>query len=259
MPSLRGRADGGEPVMPAAPATAGAAGLAVAFGAGVLSIAAPCSWPLIPGYLAYVSGVGAGDTSRVRRVMGASSLFVLGFAVVFTALGATASVLGALLLRHLPLLVKLAGAFVIVMGLATLGVLRIPLLYREKRFDLARVRSGPAGAIPLGMAFAFGWTPCIGPVLASILTAAAATNTAPWGAVLLVLYSMGLGIPFIALGLGFQRARGSLDWLRRHGRAIEAIGGAVLVGVGILFVSGAWRSFFVPLQRSFARLGWPPI
>jgi cytochrome c-type biogenesis protein len=145
------------------------------------------------------------------------------------------------------------------MGLAMMGVLRVPFLYRERRVDMTRIRRGPKGAFPLGMAFAFGWAPCIGPVLATILAAAAATQTVVWGGVLLVLYSLGLGIPFIALALGFSRARGSLAWLRRHGRHIEVLGGAMLVGVGILFASGAWRSFFIPLQRTFARLGWPPI
>lgn len=109
------------------------------------------------------------------------------------------------------------------------------------------------------MAFAAGWTPCIGPVLATILATAAATGTAAWGAFLLALYSLGLGLPFIGLALGLNRAKGSLAWLRRHGRAIEVVGGLLLVGVGVLFVWGAWRSFFVPLQREFARFGWPPV
>jgi len=109
------------------------------------------------------------------------------------------------------------------------------------------------------MAFAFGWTPCIGPVLATILAAAAASRTAAWGALLLVCYSAGLGLPFIGLALGFQRAKGSLAWLRRNGRRIEQGGGVLLVGVGVLFVSGAWRSVFIPLQREFSKLGWPPV
>ncbi|MGH9051646.1 MAG: cytochrome c biogenesis CcdA family protein [Acidimicrobiia bacterium] len=120
-------------------------------------------------------------------------------------------------------------------------------------------RAGPKGALPLGMAFAFGWVPCIGPVLATILATAASTQTAPWGALLLALYSVGLGIPFVAMGLWFQRLRGSLDWLRRHAATIERTAGVLLVGVGVLFVSGAWRSVFLPLQRAFAEFGWPPI
>ena len=239
-------------MIPATPDTAGAAGLAVAFGAGVLSIAAPCSWPLIPGYLAYVSGVGADESGRVRRVMGASGLFVLGFAVVFTALGATASVLGSVLLRHLPLLVKLAGVFVILMGLATLGLLRVPWLYREKRFDLSKIRSGPAGAVPLGMAFAFGWTPCIGPVLGAILTVAAGTQTAGKGALLLFVYSLGLGLPFLAFAFAYARAGRTFRGIGRHGRAIERVSGALLVVIGVLLLTGVYQALF----NSLARYRW---
>lgn len=230
--------------------------------AGMVSFSSPCCLPLIPGYLSYVSALPTSALGRreARAVtLRASLLFVAGFTLIFSLLGVSLSFLGSMLTRRLPLIVRFSGFGIMVMGLVMMGLLRLPMLQRERRFDLTRAPAGPRGAFFLGTAFAFGWTPCIGPVLASILTAAAATNTAPWAAVLLVLYSMGLGLPFIALGLGFQRARGSLEWLRRHGRAIETIGGAVLVGVGILFVSGAWRSFFVPLQRSFARFGWPPI
>ncbi|MHB8293360.1 MAG: cytochrome c biogenesis CcdA family protein [Acidimicrobiales bacterium] len=186
-------------------------------------------------------------------------LFVAGFTLVFTVLGVAAGLLGALVLRELPLVMDIAGAGLIAMGLAMAGVLRVPWLQRERRFALQRVPTGPGAAFGVGMAFAAGWTPCIGPVLATILTIAAATGTAAWGALLLVLFSLGLGLPFVALALGPYRARGSLAWLRRHGRAIEVVGGLLLVGVGVLFVSGAWRSFFVPLQRVFARFGWPPV
>jgi cytochrome c-type biogenesis protein len=154
---------------------------------------------------------------------------------------------------------KVAGVFIIIAGLAMAGVLKIPALARERRFDLARIPSGTRGAFPLGMAFAFGWTPCIGPVLATVLSASAATQTAPWGAFLLVCYSLGLGLPFMGLALGLQHARGSMDWFRRHSRSIERDGGVLLAVIGVLFVTGAWRSFFLPLQREFARLGWPPI
>ena len=234
----------------------------LAIAAGVVSFSSPCCLPLIPGYLSYVSALPTSELGRreARAVtLRASLLFVAGFTVIFSLLGVSLTFVGSLLIRRLPLIVRLSGVGIIVMGLVMMGLLRLPMFQREKRLDLARTPAGPRGAFFLGTAFAFGWTPCIGPILASILTTAAATGTAPWGAVLLVLYSLGLGLPFIALGLGFQHARGSLAWLRRHGRTIEVIGGAVLVGVGALFVSGAWRSFFIPLQRSFAQLGWPPI
>ncbi|HUP68463.1 MAG TPA: cytochrome c biogenesis protein CcdA [Acidimicrobiales bacterium] len=234
----------------------------VAVVAGTISFSSPCCLPLISGYLSYISALPVSELGRreARAVtLRAALLFVAGFTVVFTALGVSFALVGSALLRNVPLIVRISGVGMIAMGFAMMGLLRIPWLLRERRFDLARVPTGPRFAFLLGMAFAFGWTPCIGPVLATLLATAAATQTAAWGAVLLVFYSLGLGLPFIALALGFQRARGSLDWLRRHGRGIEAVGGAMMVGVGILFVSGAWRSFFIPLQRTFARLGWPPI
>ncbi len=233
-----------------------------AFVAGIISFTSPCCLPLLPGYVSYISGLPISELGRVQAralTLRAALLFVAGFTLVFTVLGVAAGLLGSLVVRELPLVVDVAGAGIIVLGLAMAGVLRIPWLYRERRFALHRQRSGPRAAFGVGMAFAAGWTPCIGPVLATILATAAATRTAIWGALLLALYSVGLGLPFIGLALGLNRARGSLAWLRRHGQAIEVVGGLLLVGVGVLFVTGAWRSFFVPLQREFARFGWPPV
>jgi cytochrome c-type biogenesis protein len=227
--------------------------------AGIISISSPCCLPLIPGYLSYVSGVSSGSEGNRWRVLGASLLFVLGFASIFTTLGVSASVAGALLLGALPVLVKVAGVFVIVMGLAMLGMLRIPFLYREKRFNLSRIRSGPAGAFPLGMAFAFGWTPCIGPILAAILGAAAVTQTAAQGAALLAIYSLGMGIPFMLIALGYSRAGRTIGFLKRHAMKIEKAGGALLVLMGTLLITGYWTTLFVPLLRLFSRSGWPPI
>jgi cytochrome c-type biogenesis protein len=236
--------------------------VALALVAGVVSFTSPCCLPLMPGYVAYVSGVAAdGDGSVLvrRRVLGAALLFVLGFATVFTLLGAGASVAGAFLLRNRLVIEKVAGAFVIAMGLVTMGFLRIPFLYREARLDLRRIRTGPLGAVPLGMAFAIGWTPCIGPVLAGILTAAATAQTAWTGAGLLFVYSLGLGIPFLLLAWGQARATRAFGWFRRHGRAIERVGGAVLLLMGGLMIAGQWTRLFIPLIRWFARSGWPPI
>lgn len=230
--------------------------------AGVLSFSSPCCLPLLPGYVSYVSGLPVGDLSpaAARRVtVRASLLFVAGFTLVFTLLGAATGVLGAWMFDHLDAIVRAAGVGIIVLGLASIGLVRIPLLLREGRIDLARVPAGPKGAFPLGMAFAAGWTPCIGPVLATILTTAAVAGTATWGAFLLVCYSIGLGLPFVALAFGVDHLRGSLDFLRRHGRAIEIAGGLFMVAVGVLFVSGDWQRLFRPLQREFARFGWPPI
>ena len=230
--------------------------------AGTISFSSPCCLPLVPGYLSYVSALPVADLGRdeARAIaLRASTLFVLGFTVVFTALGVAVGLLGSTVTRNLPTIVRVAGIGIIILGLAMTGLIRMPVLYREWRTDLARSRPGPRGAFPLGMAFAAGWTPCIGPVLATVLATAAAAGTAVWGGVLLASYSVGLGIPFVLLAVGFTRARGSLDWLHAHGRAIEVGGGIVLMAVGALFVSGACRTFFLPLQRSFARWGWPPI
>ncbi len=234
----------------------------VALAAGLVSITSPCCLPLIPGYVSYVSSLPDRDLPPAqgrRVVLRASLLFVLGFTLVFSVLGATASTLGSLLLRNQPVLTRVAGVFIIVMGLAALGLFRLPFLQREVRFDLARVRRGPAGAVPLGMAFAFGWTPCIGPALATILGLAASGRSVAGGTALLVVYSVGLGVPFVAVALGYQRLDRSIAFLRRHGRGIERLGGFLLVVVGVGYVTGAWTRLFIPLQGWFARFGWPPI
>jgi len=231
--------------------------------AGIVSITSPCCLPLMPGYLAFVSGTtGSEDVGTVAvrsRVVGSALLFVLGFALVFTALGAGFSVFGDQLIARRQFLIRIAGVFIIVMGLVTAGVLRIPFLYRELRMDLRRVRPGPGGAIPLGMAFAIGWTPCIGPVLAGILTAAATADGAWSGAGLLFVYSLGLGIPFVLLAFGYARANRAFSWLRRHSRSVELVGGGVLVAMGLLMITGQWLRLFTPLIRLFSRSGWPPV
>lgn len=230
--------------------------------AGFVSFSSPCCLPLVPGYLSYMSALPVselGDRDARRVTVRASLLFVAGFTVVFTALGVGVTLLGSLFLRNQDTLVRVFGVVIIVMGLVTMGAVRIPALMREKRLDLSRIPRGPAFAFPMGMAFAAGWAPCIGPVLATILATSAATGTVAWGAILLALYSIGLGIPFVLLALGFTRAQRSLSWLRRNGRSVEVAGGLLLVAVGVLFVSGRWAPMFRPLQRWFAELGWPPI
>jgi cytochrome c-type biogenesis protein len=239
--------------------------MSLALVAGIVSFSSPCVLPLLPGYVSYVSGLSrleaadgcsAGDR---RRVTLAAVLFVLGFSAVFTTLGATASALGALLARHQRALELVGGAIIIAMGLAMTGLLRVRILHRQLRFDPATVGRGPAGAVPLGAAFAFGWTPCVGPVLASILATAAATSTVTRGALLLFVYSLGLGIPFLVLAGGLARGRLRFNWLRRHGRRIEIAGGAVLAVMGLALVSGLWTAVMSDVLASFARLGWPPL
>jgi cytochrome c-type biogenesis protein len=233
----------------------------IALGAGLISFSSPCCLPLVPGYLSYMSALPVselGEREARAVALRAAVLFVAGFTLVFTVLGVSFALAGSLV-RNKPVILQVAGIGIIVMGLGTVGVLRLPFLYRERRFNLARVPRGPAAAFPFGMAFAFGWVPCIGPVLATIYATAAATQTAAWGAVLLALYSIGLGLPFIALAVAFHRLRGSLEWLRRNGRRMEIVGGVMMVAVGALFVTGRWETIFSPLQQWFARFGWPPI
>lgn len=237
-------------------------GLALAFAAGVISFSSPCCLPLMPGYVSYVSGVAGGievrDVAR-HRVMIASAFFVVGFAIVFTTMGAGASAIGSVLLRNRLLLTRVAGGFILALGLVNLGIVRFPALMRERRVDLRRVRPGAAGALPLGMAFAIGWTPCIGPVLAGILTIAASTTAPIYGAGLLLVYSLGLGVPFLLLAFGFARQGSISRWLRRHGRGVERVGGVMLVAMGILMITGTWLGLFTPLLRLFSRSGWPPL
>jgi len=239
--------------------------LSLAWVAGLVSFTSPCALPLLPGYVAYVSGLRLPATGEHlagrerRRIVGAAALFVLGFSLVFTALGATASALGALLVRHVTTLDTIAGSMIILMGLATAGPMRFPLLQRGLRPDLSRVGRGPAGALPLGAAFAFGWTPCVGPVLASILATAASTTTIAQGMLLLLAYSLGLGGPFVALAAALARGSLRLGWLSRHVRLIEISGGALLVLMGVAVLTGSWTELMGGVLAGYARLGWPPL
>lgn len=178
---------------------------------------------------------------------------------MFTTLGASASVLGSFLRDHRQVTYQVSGVLVVVMGIAMLVGAEIPFLSRGSRMDLSKMRRGPAGAFPLGMAFAFGWTPCVGPVLAGLLVYAGATGSMAAGAGLLFVYSLGLGIPFILVALLYHRAGASFGWLRRHSVGITRAGGVILVVMGILLFTGGWNTLFAPVLRWYAKLGWPPI
>ena len=216
-------------------------GWLLAFGAGLLSFFSPCVVPIVPGYLSLVSGVAIGSEPATRRqterVVVASILFVLGFTLVFVALGAAASLLGGLLDGSRPLFTRLAGAMMITMGLLVTGLIRVPMLARDYRMHFVDRTYGPVGVVLIGMAFGFGWTPCIGPVLASILLYAGTADTAQEGALLLVVYSLGLGIPFVLSGLALSRAVNALGWVRRRLRVLNIISGSLLVGIGLLFLT----------------------
>jgi cytochrome c-type biogenesis protein len=215
-------------------------GWLLAFGAGMLSFFSPCVVPIVPGYLSLVSGVAIGTSPASRRqterVVVASTLFVLGFTVVFVALGAAAGLLGGLLEGARPTFTRAAGALMIVMGLLIVGVLKVPFLARDYRGHFVDRAYGPVGVVLIGMAFGVGWTPCIGPILASILLYAGTAETAQEGALLLLVYSAGLGIPFVASAIVLSRAVNGLAWVRRHLPTLNAISGSVLVLVGAVFL-----------------------
>jgi cytochrome c-type biogenesis protein len=247
--------------------------LLAAFGAGLLSFISPCVLPLIPGYLSYVSGLsldelrggpaqaGAGAVAVAtaapaaarRRLVGASLAFILGFSIVFVALGASASAIGQFLMSRLTVLNRVAGAIIIIFGLHTMGVLRIEWLYQEKRVQTQRQPAGPLGAMLVGIAFAFGWTPCIGPILAGILAVAAGQDTVGDGVRLLSAYSLGLGVPFLATALAIDRFFAAFAKIRRHYHMIEIVSGLLLVAIGVLIftnrftILAQWLTPYLPV------------
>jgi cytochrome c-type biogenesis protein len=240
---------------------------------GLISFASPCVLPLVPGYLAYVSGLvgtpqpaaapasGSGGTAtavrtdvapRARMVLGAL-LFVLGFTAVFVAFGAAFGGLGRLMLEYADVLNRVFGVITILVGLGFLGWL--PLLQRTKRLT-ARPAAGLAGAPLLGVVFGLGWTPCLGPTLSAVYSLAFTEATATRGALLGVAYCLGLGIPFVLVALGARWAMGATSFLRRHARTVTRVGGAVLVVVGLLLVTGAWTEIMQWLRSWLAATGF---
>ena len=226
----------------------GSLSLGLAFVAGLLSFLSPCVLPLVPSYVTFVTGMTLDElTARGRHAARRHAtlhalLFVLGFTLVFVALGATATALGAALRRALPLLQQLGGVVIAGFGLSLLGVLRVPSLMRERRVHLASKPAGIAGSLLVGVAFGAGWTPCIGPVLASILLYAGMEATMTRGMLLLVAYSLGLGIPFLVAAVGFNwylaGARRVMRWLR----PLELGAGALLVVMGVLLFTGRFTA-----------------
>ncbi|MGW4336551.1 cytochrome c biogenesis CcdA family protein [Rhodococcus koreensis] len=234
--------------------------------AGLVSFASPCVVPLVPGYLSYLAGVVGADAPAVTaeeaatrtktvsdgrlRVAGAAALFVAGFTVVFVL--ATASVFGAIsaLAINRDVLMRVGGVITIAMGLVFIGL--IPALQRDTRLEPRRI-SSLAGAPLLGAVFALGWTPCLGPTLAGVISLAAGTDgaTAARGVALIVAYCLGLGLPFVILALGSSRALRGVGWLRRNARTIQIFGGIMLVAVGVALVTGAWDQFVGWVRDAF--------
>ncbi|SYZ73352.1 Cytochrome c-type biogenesis protein CcdA [Candidatus Zixiibacteriota bacterium] len=209
--------------------------------AGGLSFVSPCVLPLIPGYISFISGVSLEEltdrekaSKHLARVAINTIFFVIGFSLVFVALGASASFIGKWLFQNLALFNKIAGVLIFVFGLHVAGVFRIRALNYEKRIHAGSKKFGIWGSVLIGMAFAFGWTPCIGPILGSILTMAANQETVSQGILLLGFYSAGLGIPFILTALLFNWLIGFFGFIKRHFRAVEIISGGLLMAIGVL-------------------------
>jgi len=224
----------------------------------MLSFLSPCVLPLVPGYLSLMSGVGVTQLSTAtgadtRALLRSTLLFVARFTVVFTALGATASAVGSTLSDHQVGLNRLAGAVVIVMGLFLAGMVSPRLLQQERRLHVSPSRLGSFAAPVMGMAFAFGWTPCIGPILAGILALAGTQETVGQGVRLLAIYSLGLGVPFLATALMMNRFFAAMGRIRRHYHTIEVVSGLLLVIIGLLIftnrftVIAQWLTPYLPV------------
>jgi len=238
----------------------GVLSLPIAFLAGLVSFLSPCVLPLIPAYLSFLTGLSTaelGDDQRdLATVLVPALMFVLGFSIVFVGLGATASVLGQFLTQYRDIAEKLAGLVVILFGVLMLGIIKVPWLYGEARADMSKARSfGRGAALVMGMAFAAGWTPCVGPILGTILAIASTTGSALQGALLLLAYSAGLGVPFILVALLFGQAKPLLSWLNRHSLVINRVAGVILIVVGLLIFSGRLTVLATYLSRIVPSFG----
>ncbi|MHB1102975.1 MAG: cytochrome c biogenesis CcdA family protein [Devosia sp.] len=233
-------------------------GIGAALLAGMLSFLSPCILPIVPPYLAWLAGVSFAElqsspagSAQKWRVISSAVVFVLGFATVFIALGATASVVGRTIAQYFDILSVVAGVVIVVMGLHFLGVFRLALLYREGRVRVDQKPAGLLGAYVVGLAFAFGWTPCVGPILAAILFIAGSEETATRGATLLAAYSFGIGVPFIIAAVFASQF---LNWaarFKKHMRKIEMAMGGLLVVTGILFITGQMSAISYWLLEQF--------
>jgi cytochrome c-type biogenesis protein len=234
----------------------------LAFAGGFVSFLSPCVLPLVPGYLSMVTGLDIatledGSRPHVSRIVATTSLFVAGFGVVFVMLGLSASTIGSTLIENKAMLTRLSGALMLAMALFLLGsmFLKAPWLYQEKRFHPQLGRFGVAAPVVAGVAFGFGWSPCIGPVLGSILGIAARQDRVLAGGSLLAAYALGLGVPFLACGLALGRVGGALSFVKRHFGAILVGSSLVLAAFGVLLVFNSLTSVTADLQRALDHAG----
>lgn len=221
--------------------------LPVAAAAGLISFLSPCVLPLVPGYVSYTTGLVGADLGEARRgrVLAGTLLFVLGFTAVFVSLGALFGGLGSWLIEHTVTIQRVLGVITVLMGLAFMGLL--PGSAREWRIHRAPTM-GLIGAPMLGVLFGLGWTPCIGPTLAAVQTLALTQASALRGAILTTAYCLGLGIPFILVGLGLRRVAGGVGWVKRHYPLVMGLGGGLLVVLGVLLFTGVWNDWSVDMR-----------
>jgi cytochrome c-type biogenesis protein len=232
-------------------------GILAALGAGVVSFVSPCVLPLVPGYLSAVTGVSVGELEEAswRRVLLPSLVFVASFSVVFILLGVTATKLGQTLQDHRSTLEKIAGAVIVGMGVLFVASLFVARLNREWHVEALMARAGKGGPLVAGMAFAIAWTPCIGPTLGAILSAASLSSSWVHGALLLAVYSAGLGIPFLVTALAFSRMTTAFGAVKRHYAAIMGVAGCILIAMGILILNGDFFQLNTQAQRLTNDLG----
>ena len=231
--------------------------MTLAFLAGVISFLSPCVLPIVPPYLAYMSGISlseATDNNKAVSIFLPAVFFVLGLSTVFLILGFTASALGNVFLSYQDTLITMSGILVMGFGLHFLGILRIGFLEREARFEASSQNGSAFGAYVLGLAFAFGWTPCIGPQLASILTLAASEGSVARGTTLLGVYALGLGVPFLLVALFLSRLSATLTWLKRHMQIIERLMGLLLWTIGLMMLTGGFADFSFWILDTFPSL-----
>ena len=226
----------------------------LAFAAGLVSFVSPCVLPLVPGYLATISGLSAEELrgssgAQLRAVVLRATLFILTFSAIFIALGMTATGLGRTLTDHRQTLENIAGIAIIVMGAFFVLALFVPMLNREWRIDALAQRAGRVGPLVAGAAFAIAWTPCVGPALASILGLAATQDTVAKGGGLLAVYSAGLAVPFLITAIAFNRATTAFGWVKRHYALINGLAGVLLIAIGVLVVSGELFRLNIEAQK----------
>lgn len=230
-----------------------------AFAVGFISFVSPCVLPLVPGYLSAVSGVSIAEfqegEGRSARVLGSAAIFCLAFTVVFVALGMTATGIGSTLKDHRSTLEQVSGGLIVALGIFFVLTPFIPRLNREWRVDALMQRAGSGGPLIAGAAFAIAWTPCVGPTLGSILTAAATQATVSKGGILLAAYSAGLAVPFLVTALAFNRATTAFRWLRDHYVAVTAVSGVILIGMGLLLLTGELTQLNIEARKLLDGIG----